>query len=443
MGASLMVAIGAVITPLLLILGLKYGLVEFQRQRLVQDPVYREIRPTQVREFAADFFETIRARPDVAFIIPSILRGASNVGVTAGEARFQLDLLPSVAGDPLLQENGTAAPAEGEVVLSQSAAERLRLERGQTVTISVGRRFQGRNETVAASLRVIGILAARADPLDRIYVALGLAEDIENWRLGTAVASRNWSGSTPVPYASYDGLLAITQRELPPAEETRLQIGTGISRVERLPPASLLDGVPRRADAEQPVGLYRLGAVGTPLQSDSIAALANRLRPFGAILVPIVEQLEAELLTAVGPRRIPVVALSMPDEHAARLGLPPLPWGRTPIAEQFRTAAYVLLSSDLGFASGSSVTLRLSAGGGPALGLPLTVAGLLPPGSPMIISAELAGIVRTAADRPVLMSAELGVPVLARPGYRGFRLYARNIEEVAGLVRHLTDQGLE
>jgi putative ABC transport system permease protein len=45
--ASLVIGVAAVIAPLLLILGLKFGLVEIQRQCLVQDPVYREMRPVQ------------------------------------------------------------------------------------------------------------------------------------------------------------------------------------------------------------------------------------------------------------------------------------------------------------------------------------------------------------------------------------------------------------
>jgi putative ABC transport system permease protein len=444
MAASLIVAIGAVITPLLLVLGLKYGLVEFQRQRLVQDPVYREIRPTQVREFPDEFFAQIRVRPDVGFILPSILRGASSVSATAGgDQRVQLDLLPTAAGDPLLRENGAPVPREGEVVVSQAAAERLRVAAGGSVTLAIDRRFQSRSETVTAVLRVVGVLQPRADPLDRIYVPFSLAEDIEGWREGKAVPMRGWGGGVAVPYASYDGVLAVTQRALPATEENRLQINTGIGRVQRLSEADGLALLPRSTEAEPGASFYQLATIGTPLLAGSLGTLGNMFRPYGAILLPTVVSLEAQLPASGVPTGLRVAAVSLADETARRLGIAPLPWGRSPIAEQFHTLNQILLPPELQVADGTQITLRMRAADGPWLDLPLRAVGAAPAGGPAIVPAELAGILRTAAERRVVMSAEYGVPVLGRPAYRGFRLYARGIEDVAGLSRFFNEAGIE
>jgi len=50
----LIIAIAAVIAPLLLMMGLKYGTIETLRERLVEDPAYREIRPLQTQEYTQD-----------------------------------------------------------------------------------------------------------------------------------------------------------------------------------------------------------------------------------------------------------------------------------------------------------------------------------------------------------------------------------------------------
>lgn len=50
----MVLALAAVLTPLLLLLGLKNGVVETMRERLVQDPIYRELKPQ----------ETLNLRPE-------------------------------------------------------------------------------------------------------------------------------------------------------------------------------------------------------------------------------------------------------------------------------------------------------------------------------------------------------------------------------------------
>ena len=50
----LIMAVAAVLSPLLLIFGLKYGTIDTLRTRLVQDPRNREIRPMASQAFSHD-----------------------------------------------------------------------------------------------------------------------------------------------------------------------------------------------------------------------------------------------------------------------------------------------------------------------------------------------------------------------------------------------------
>ena len=66
----MVLAMGAVIAPLMLLMGLKHGTVATLRHKLVQDPVYREIRPTKTREYPSQWFQEFAARPEVGFLDP-------------------------------------------------------------------------------------------------------------------------------------------------------------------------------------------------------------------------------------------------------------------------------------------------------------------------------------------------------------------------------------
>src|SRR5215831_1154324 len=68
--ACLIMAVAAVLSPLLLLFGLKYGTIETLRFRLVQDPRNREIRPLVSRSFTKAWIDDLRQRTDVAFITP-------------------------------------------------------------------------------------------------------------------------------------------------------------------------------------------------------------------------------------------------------------------------------------------------------------------------------------------------------------------------------------
>ena len=67
----MVLALAAVIAPLLLLMGLKHGTISTLRDRLVQVPRFREIKPAQTREYPRDWFVTMSRRPEVAFLLPT------------------------------------------------------------------------------------------------------------------------------------------------------------------------------------------------------------------------------------------------------------------------------------------------------------------------------------------------------------------------------------
>ncbi|MBP2227669.1 putative ABC transport system permease protein [Azospirillum agricola] len=444
--ACMTLAVAAVMTPILLLLGLKHGTVEAYRTRLVQDPAFRGLEPLRSREYDARWFERMAQRPDVAYVVPNILRGASSVllGRPGLERQEFVDLLPTTANDPLIAANGARPPAEGEGVLSFAAAEKLRAAAGDVLEMVIERRA---GETVRAALTVAGVLDPRADPIERLYVPFALAEDIETFREGKAVPQRGWTGTTPVPYPSFDRAYLLLPAPLSPADEARLTLGTGFTEGGRIDRAELAAELGLTVPATEAV--YRLRVAAGAVQRSSLGTVADQLRGRGALILPQADgAAEITATSAAGSHRHPVavVGLSPDPEPAERAGLPATPWpafSSRNAEVSFPSIAQALVPSELDIGDAGTVELRfgnLSAGG--SAGVPLRVAGRID-GDRLIVPADLLGMLRTGVDRRVVYDPERRGLVLAKAGNRGFRLYAATIDDVEPLHRALLEEGID
>ncbi len=191
----LILAIGSVIAPQMILMGLKYGVISTMRERLVQDPVYREIKPSFTVSLPDSWFEQMRQRDDVQFIIPTIMQSVSVVQVLtqSGEKEY-FDMIATAEGDPLLMENGGVIPAKDEVVLSYRAAKELGVKSGDEIVVRVGRTYNGERQYEDVNMQVIRVLDPRADALSRLYLQGEFVDNVETYRKGLAVPQRNWSG---------------------------------------------------------------------------------------------------------------------------------------------------------------------------------------------------------------------------------------------------------
>lgn len=141
-GAAIL-AVASAVAPLLMLLGLKDGVVGALRAELESDPVNLEIRYKGQAVFDADWIEALRALPETGFVIPKnarFLNSSVRLRNRADRSRDNLDvtLEPTGAGDPVLGEE--AAKASGTaVILSVPALELLGLSVGDAVQAIVER----------------------------------------------------------------------------------------------------------------------------------------------------------------------------------------------------------------------------------------------------------------------------------------------------------------
>jgi putative ABC transport system permease protein len=432
----MVLAIAAVLAPLLILMGLKYGTIQTLRDRLVEDPVNREICPTQTERLSDDWFAGLAARPDVAFAIPTILRGSSIARVTAPSGKsLSIDLVPTAPGDPLILDNHGQIPKEGEVVLSRPAAEELKTTVGETLQLSVTRTVERQRESETLGVRVVAILDDRADALPRLYAPQRLVEDIETYREGLGVPERQWPGGQSRPFASFDGVRVVTPVPLDNLTLRGLAIGTGLVDVEGLDGAVFAQrlGFPLPAGA----AAYELRARGNSVQVATLRQLKGKLRGRQAILLPYADGVILTLEGGSSP--LAIVGLSLTTEEAATLEVAAPPWGGLDTALADARLRQILLPEPL--PTEQTLTLETTLLDGKRLDVPVHLAGAAS-GARAIVPAELLGVLRTGLERRLEYDPARGGLVLAKVGHRGFRLYARGIDDVPVLYRWFVDQGI-
>jgi putative ABC transport system permease protein len=191
-------ALMAVLAPLLVLFGLKFGLVDTLAQRLVETPRTREIVGVGSQRYEASWFERIAVRPEVAFIIPNTRRIAASFSYLRNPLTEQqvnaLQMIPTGPGDPLLARVPAMPARATEVVLAYPTARKLGVEAGARVEARVERRRDNRDESVAVTLTVVGVAPEAALPRDGVFVPLDLLVATEDYRDGIAVPRFDWPG---------------------------------------------------------------------------------------------------------------------------------------------------------------------------------------------------------------------------------------------------------
>ena len=207
MSGCFVLALAAVLGPMMVLFGLKFGIVGAMVDQLIEDPLNREIRPVGSGYYDRAWLESVRARPDVAFLVPRTRSIAATIELGSQQASriVSVELIPSDHADPLLLPNSPLPEGTTRVVLSQSAAEKLNVAPGDTLDGSLARRFRGHQERVHLPLSVAAIAPASAFARDGAFVSVMLLEALEDFRDGRAVPSLGWEGEPADTNRSYPG----------------------------------------------------------------------------------------------------------------------------------------------------------------------------------------------------------------------------------------------
>ena len=171
----------AVLAPLLVLLGLKTGVLEHLVGGVRADPATREIVLRGHLPLPPEWFEAMRKRPDVAFVAPRMRQLAQpvDVGLAANPIRgTNADFVVSAPGDPVLGR-AAAGIGEGSVVLSQRLAQLGSFKVGDEITVWAIRRATTGNQRIDARAKVASIAPPTATQNAVVYGPLAMAAALE------------------------------------------------------------------------------------------------------------------------------------------------------------------------------------------------------------------------------------------------------------------------
>ncbi len=453
----LVMAVTAVLSPLMILFGLKFGTIEVLRFRLIQDPRNREIRPLTSKSFTQEWFHKLRSREDVSFIVPTTRQISASVEAriegnseNEGEKKFTLDIIPTDDGDRLIIENGASIPTSDQCVLTNAAAEKLGAKIGDRLIVTAKRYKGTRYEKGMLCLKVTGVLTDRASALKSIYVRLAILEAVESYKDGQAVPEYGWEGSTPKAYPLYDGLVVILSKKLNKIEEFKLINNTGFTKIEPLTTRELFE----RAGYLLSPGktIYLLSTKRKLAGHESVRSIGFRLRGKGAVLIPWVSELKAELVDRSNHvvNSLTLLSLSVPKEKAVDIGMIPIPaWSSEvdPDENNSDTAQWrkIMLPESVKRPDGP-VRLHVIRDDDSFI-FPIQIESDSVPKEieqeyAAFIPARLAGILNLFKHRNITFDNTIREFVLSRRGYAGFRLYASTIDDVDRIKQHLEEEGI-
>jgi putative ABC transport system permease protein len=196
MSGFFILALAAVLGPMMILFALKFGIVGSMLSQLIEDPRNREIRPIGSGRYDSAWIEQLRSRSEVDFIVPRTRSIAATIDLKSSTSKriISVEMIPSGMGDPLLRNRIIPQKAQ-ELVLSESAAKKLKVNVGDQINGSLSRRFKGRSERVHIKLNVVDIADNSSFTREGAFTALSLLEHVEDFRDGHAVPEFSWQGT--------------------------------------------------------------------------------------------------------------------------------------------------------------------------------------------------------------------------------------------------------
>ncbi len=232
MSGFFILALAAVLGPMLILFGLKFGIIGSMLGNLIEDPRNREVRAVGSGRYDRVWIEQMRARPEIAFIVPRTRAIAATIDLDSegGKQIVPVEMIPTDRDDPLLK--GRQIP-EGmqQLILSDSAARKLNVTPGDEISGSIARRYRGRSERVHVNLKVTDVAPPASFTRDGAFVPLYLLEAAEDYRDGHAVPALGWGGAPAPEERTYPSFRLYTRSiyDVTPISEALAKLGIEVS----------------------------------------------------------------------------------------------------------------------------------------------------------------------------------------------------------------------
>ncbi|MET0610026.1 MAG: FtsX-like permease family protein, partial [Pseudomonas caspiana] len=188
----------AVIAPLLLLFGLKHGVVSQLQEELLRDPRNLEIKLLSSGNYNSQWLNELQQQPQTGFALGLTRSLNTQADLLGNRGRFldNVEIMPTAGGDPLLNTPDSAL-TPGQVILSAAAAERLTLKVGDPLRMIVQRRLEGKPERGETTLTLVGILPAVGFARPAAFVHPDVLLQLERFRDGYVVNALGATSGQP------------------------------------------------------------------------------------------------------------------------------------------------------------------------------------------------------------------------------------------------------
>ncbi|MFB0520839.1 MAG: ABC transporter permease [Desulfatiglandales bacterium] len=227
--ASALVVAG-ICLPLLLLIGLKRGLVRQFAEDINKSPTAREIQLWVVQEknilTEGSIAELMQEYPAIETVIPGIKKVVKLRDGSGSDPNIEgLTLLATDESDPSLSIYEVNIPSTGErtMILSKYAAEKLDVNTGDMVQVEVIRDEGKRTGRAYIVLRIKDIIDTGRREASIGYVHWKLLERIEEYQSGEAVPEFGWLSFQSSLRPQYRYFLGFSRSPLTKDDEKRLR----------------------------------------------------------------------------------------------------------------------------------------------------------------------------------------------------------------------------
>ena len=399
-------ALCSVLTTSSLLWGTRTGIISSMRAKLLGDPSVRELVAIENTTLPLKWYERMRSNPQVDFVMPSVRRISLYGGVSLSEKKgrsVEAIYMPTALGDPLGGGVEFDPIGRGVVpcVVSASLAEEAGIGVGSLLRLEQSRNEEAKVVKVALTARVERVLEARKASQRLVLLPLPVIERIEDFKEGRAVQSLGWDRAVVPPLDIYDGFSLTLASPLPEARMADIAESAGLSV---------------RIDQMGDKGIEKVSFTGgeTGIDFERVAQILSAVRNNAPQILPRAE--------ATGTSR---------DGMSIKMVSDPTGWMN--VAEFLALRERKSASRD-----DHVITIRNRTDIDSILAMPKLVKGV----GVFEVSAQLAGVVGAAKRQPIEYDCRSGEFRPLRMGYPGFRLYSRNLEDVAKIRRRLAAEGI-
>jgi len=246
----------AVLTPIMVLFGLKFGIIDTLRRDMLDDPKTLEIILRGNHQLGLEWFQKISKHPSVKFVMPKTRSIAATINLQnlsrgrVGRAELA-ELIPTRVGDPLLGEMARFSELD-KIAISTTLASNLGVTVGDSILGFVTRTVDGQRERADVEMQIEGVLAASEYGRAAVFAPLSLLSAIEDFRDGYAVDPLGWPGKQREAQRATYASARLYAKDLSNVSI----LAAHINDVEGIPVAS------RASDVEGLLGLDRSLSLG-------------------------------------------------------------------------------------------------------------------------------------------------------------------------------------